>query len=150
MAISLSRDLKNFVLSAGIIKALAGTCGTGGTATLTIYSSTMPTDADAATNGTVLCTIPWIGWGTTFGATAGTAPLALAGGYAGGFYGTATGTGSAGWARVETKQNAYSGSIGTNRLDGDVGTGASCAFIINNPQIVTGGIVTLLTGPILF
>jgi len=144
MALKLSTDLKNFIISQGIVEAIAGTCGTGGTGKLSIYSGSQPTDADSATNGTVLCEIENIGWGTNFGATNGTAALAVEAGYTG----TATTSGTAGWARLETIATGYSGSAATFRVDGDVGTAATCTFVINSVSITAGRIVSLLTAPI--
>lgn len=144
MALKLSADLKNFIISQGIVEAIAGTCGTGGTAKLSIYSGSQPADADSATNGTVLCEIENIGWGTNFGATNGTAALAAESGYTG----TASTSGTAGWARLETVSSGYAGSAATFRIDGDVGTASTHTFVINSVAITAGGIVSLLTAPV--
>jgi hypothetical protein len=144
MALSLSTDLKNYIISKGIVEAISGTCGTGGTTTITIHNGTKPTDADAATNGTMLCIIENVGWGTNFGATNGTAALAVTGGYTG----TAAATGTAGWARMTRIGTGYTGSAATFSIDGEVGTASTSVFVINSVSITSGGIVSLLTAPI--
>jgi hypothetical protein len=144
MALKLSLDLKEYAISAGIVKCMAGTCGTGGTAQLEIYTGAQPADADSATSGTLLCTITGIGWATTGGATSGTAALANAAGYTG----TAATTGTAGWARMKTVGLGYTGSAATHVIDGDVGTASTCVFVINAVSITAGGVVSLLTAPI--
>lgn len=144
MALSLSKDLKNYIISQGIVTAIAGTCGTGGTTTITIHNGSIPANADAATNGTLLCVIENVGWGTTFGATSGTAALANTAGYTG----TAATSGTAGWARITRIGTDYAGSAATFSLDGEVGTSATSIFVINSVNIAAGGIVSLLTAPI--
>lgn len=131
---------------------MAGTMGTGGTCVLNIYNGTQPTDADAAagTDGTLLCQIINIGWGGTgsagtIGATSGTVPHS---GGAAGYSGTAVADGTASWARMETVGAGFTGSAATHRIDGDIGTAATCTFVINAAAITTGGAVTLLTAPI--
>lgn len=147
-ALRLSTDLKNYVINQGIIKQVAGTAYTGGTASIKIYTGTQPDSADTApagVNGTLLCTIISIGWGGgTMGGTAGTAALASGTGYAG----TAVATGTAGWARFETVGTNFTGSAGTYRIDGDVGTSAAYTFVINSTSITNLATVTLLTAPI--
>jgi hypothetical protein len=150
MALKMSTDLKNYVINQGIVKKMAGTMGTGGSASINIYTGSQPANADAGTSGTLLCTIINIGWGGTgnpgtVGATGGTAIHSSGGA---GYTGTAGVTGVAGWARMETVGEGFTGSAATFRIDGDVGTGATCAFIINNTTITSGGSVTLLTCPI--
>ena len=148
MALKLSTDFKNYILSRGIVATIAGTTGTGGTAVIKIYSGAQPANADTApsgTSGTMLCEIINIGWAkTTMGATSGTASLGTSVGYSG----TAAETGVAGWARFETVGSGFSGSAATFRMDGDVGTGATCAFVINSTELTNGGAVSLLTAPI--
>jgi len=144
MALSLSKDLKNFIISKGIVEAMAGTCGTGGTTSLKIYNGTKPDNADAATNGTQLCEIIGIGWGYAYGETSGTAALGTAGGYTG----TAAASGTAGWARMTTISTGYTGSAATFSIDGEVGTAATSVFVINSTVLTEDGLVTLLTAPI--
>ena len=150
MALKLSTDLKNYIINQGIIKQMAGTAGTGGTCVINIYSGSQPVSADAATNGTLLCTIIKIGWGGTgadgtIGATGGTASFASG---APGYTGTAATTGNAAWARMETIGVGFTGSAATFRIDGDVGTSGTCAFVINSVSITALGSVTLLSMPI--
>ena len=144
MALSLSTDLKNYVINKSLAETLAGTVGTAGTASLKIYSGSQPATADAATAGTLLCTISSIGWAATNGCTGGTAALANTAGYTG----TAATTGTAGWARLETVDTGYNGSAATFRIDGGVGTASTHTFVINAVSITAGGIVSLLTAPI--
>lgn len=150
MALKFSTDLKNYIVNQAIVKQMAGTMGTGGTASMKIYSGAQPADADAGTSGSILCKIINIGWGGTgsagtIGATAGTASHSSG---AAGYSGTAENTGTAGWARMETVGLGFTGSAATFRIDGDVGTAATCTFVINVVSITNGGVVTLLTAPI--
>ena len=55
----------------------------------------------------------------------------------------------AGWARIECVGLGYSGSAATFRVDGDVGTSVSSTFVINSVTITSGGVVSLLTAPVL-
>ena len=144
MALSFSTALKNYIVNKALVEAMAGTCGTGGTASISIYSGTQPANGDAGTSGTLLCTITGIGWGTSTGATSGTAALASSTGYEG----TASTSGTAGWARFETVKTDYAGNAATFRIDGNVGTSSTCTFVINAVSITNGGIVSLLTAPI--
>jgi hypothetical protein len=144
MALKYSTDLKNYIVNKGVVAALAGTCGTGGTASLKVYTGSQPANADAGTSGTLLCTITGIGWGASTGTTSGTAALASSSGHSG----IATATGTAGWARLETVATGYDGAAATFRIDGDVGTSGTCAFVINSVSINSGGVVTLLTSPV--
>ena len=144
MALSLSLDLKNYVINKALVETMAGTVGSAGTGNLSIYSGSQPTNADAATNGTVLCVIPNIGWAATNGCTGGTAALYTTAGYTG----TASTTGTAGWARLECVDTGYNGSAATFRIDGVVGTASTHTFVINATSITAGGIVSLLTAPI--
>jgi hypothetical protein len=144
MALKFSTDLKNYIVNKALVEAMAGTCGTAGTASILVYSGTQPANGDAATSGDLLCTIAAIGWGATTGTTSGTAALANTAGYSG----TATGSGYAGWARLQTVKTGYDGAAATFRIDGDVGTASTCTFVINTTTIVSGGVVTLLTAPI--
>jgi hypothetical protein len=142
----MSTDLKNYVINQGVIKQMAGTMGTGGTASLKIYTGSQPASADSATSGTLLCTISNIAWGGsngTIGATSGTTDLASTAGYSG----TAATGGVAGWGRMEAFGTGFTGSAGTFRIDGDVGTAATCTFVINSVNVANGGVVTLLTAP---
>ena len=148
MALRLSQDLKNEVIN-HIVSQVAGTCFTAGTASIKIYTGSQPADADTApagANGTLLCTIIRLCWGAgTCGATAGTASLSSAGGN----FGTAVATGTAGWARISTVgADKYTGSAGTYNIDGDVGTSAAYTFVINSVSITNLSTVTLLTAPI--
>ena len=144
MALSLSKDLKNYIISKGIVEAMAGTCGTGGTASITIYNGSKPADADTATNGTALCEIIGIGWAYSYGETSGTAALGTSVGYSG----TASTSGTAGWARMTTVSTGYTGSAATFTIDGEVGTASTSVFVINSVSLTAGGIVSLLTAPI--
>lgn len=149
MALKLSTDLKNYIVNKGIIQQMAGFAGTAGTAVLNIYSGSQPASADGTASGVLLCTISGIGWGLhgsagSIGTTSGTAALASTAGYVG----TAVTSGTAGWARLETFGTNFTGSAGTFRIDGDIGTSGVATFIIDS-NIVTGGVpVTLLTAPV--
>ena len=145
MALKLSTDLKRYIISQGVIKQMAGTAGTGGTCTLLLYTGTQPTNADTAptgTSGTILGTISGIGWGGTMGATSGTAALA------GTFVGTAGVTGTAGWARMRTYGTNFTGSAGTYTIDADVGTAATCTFVINSVSVTALESISLHTASI--
>jgi len=146
MALFLSTDLKNRILG-GITDRLAGTCGTAGTATLSIYDGAQPANADAGTGvSNLLCQIVGIGWGSAgLGATAGTANLANTAGYTG----TCIMTGLAGWGRLQSVGVGYNGSAATFRIDGDVGTSATSVFVINSVSFTSAGLITLLAAPIL-
>lgn len=130
---------------------MAGTMGTGGSTSVSIYTGSQPANADAATSGTLLCTIIGIGWGgttgdaSTVGCIAGTIGLACS---AAGISGTAATSGTAGWARMITIGTGFTGSAATFRIDGDVGTGGASTFVINSVAITALGTVTLLTAPI--
>ena len=143
MALKLSTDLKNYIISK-TIEALAGTCGTAGTASLNLYSGTQPADADQGTAGTLIVTISNIAWGNAFGCTAGTAALASTAAYSG----TSSSGGTIGWGRMTVVKTGYSGSAATFTIDGNVGTASSNVFVINNVVASVGGIVSLLTSPI--
>lgn len=147
MALRLSTDLKNYVVNQGIIKQLAGTMGTGGTAVLSLYSGTQPTSADDGTNGTLLCQIINLAWGGsngTIGATSGFAAFGTAAGYTG----TASTSGTMAWGRIQTIGTGFTGSAATHRIDGDVGTSASAVFSVNSTIVTAGGAVTILTMPV--
>ena len=134
MALSINSALKNSIVNS-IITALAGTTGTAGTAQLRIYSGNQPANADAGTSGTLLCTIPNVGWNPC---TAGTSTLTAVA------YGTAAVTGTAGWARFERI-----GTAGTFRLDGQIGVDSTNVFSINSAVFSTAGApVALLTAPL--
>jgi FlaG/FlaF family flagellin (archaellin) len=151
MALRLSTDLKNYVINQAIIKSIAGTIGTGGSAVLKIYSGSQPASADSeptGANGTMLCSIINIGWGGSNGTRGATSGTASHGSDAAGYTGTAAVTGTAGWARLETFGTNAHGSAGTFRIDGDVGTAAGSTFTINSISITANGAVTLLTAPI--
>ena len=149
MALRFSTDLKNWVVNDGIVKKMAGTMGTGGTASITIYTGTQPTNADAAPagdNSTALAIITGIGWGGsngTRGATCGTVAFGTSIGYTV----NAIETGTAGWARMVTVGTGYTGSAATFRIDGAVGVGGQ-DFVIDAVAITSGGAVTILTCPI--
>lgn len=130
MALRMSLDIKN-ALCLDVLTYMAGTSGTGGTASLKIIAGSQPATADVDGTGGTLCVISNIGWGTT---TSGTASFATAGGYSG----TAGSTGTPGWARLETIN-----SSGTCRIDGDVGTAGTNTFTINVNNITEDGVVTL-------
>jgi hypothetical protein len=147
-ALRLSTHLKNYIVNQGIVKQMAGTMGTGGTASIKIYTGTQPDspDTDIGTE-VLLCTIIGIGWGGsngTIGATQGTASFGTSIGYTG----TAATTGVAGWARLETVGVGYTGSAATFRIDGDVGVSGTCAFVINSTAITALGSVVLTSAPI--
>ena len=147
MALRFNKDAKNYIINQGIAKQLAGTMGTGGTASITIYTGDQPSDADTApsgTFGTTLCTITGIGWGGsngTRGATSGTVSFGTSGGYTG----TAVETGTAGWARFQRIGTGFTGSAATFRMDGDVGTASTCTFVIDSVEITATGAVNILT-----
>jgi len=147
MALKINTDMKNYIVNQGIVKQLAGTMGTGGTASITIYTGDQPSDADTApsgTFGTILCSIINIGWGGsngTRGATSGTISFGTSGGYTG----TAVETGTAGWARFQRIGTGYTGSAATFRMDGDVGTASTCTFVIDSVEITATGAVNILT-----
>lgn len=146
MATKLSTDLKNYIVNQ-TVNQMSGTTGTGGTCVLKIYTGSQPANADGTASGTLLVTISGVAWGTigsagTIGATAGTAALS------GTCSNTAATDGTAGWGRMETFGTGFHGSAGTFRVDGDVGTGGTCTFIINSVVISAGNTVTLLTAPI--
>ena len=143
MAVRLSSALKNYILEQGIVHMMAGTIGTGGTASIKFYTCSQPTSGDSGTSGTILCEIISIGFGAaagTSGATSGT--IALCGT---GFTGTACQTGTAGWARMETLGTDYFGNAGTFRIDGDVGTSSTSVFVINSVSMTSAGYVSLST-----
>jgi len=144
MAQSISTDLKNYIINKSLVEALAGTCGTAGTASISIYSGSQPANADAGTAGTLLCVISGVGWTAATGTTSGTAALANTAGYDG----TASTSGTAGWARFQTVATDYAGQAATFRIDGNVGTASTCTFVINSVSVTGGGIVSLLTAPI--
>lgn len=135
MAFRMSNDLKN-ELANRVVQLMAGTIGTGGTASLTIRSGVQPTDVSSSGTGGTLCVIENIGWGS---AAAGTASFATAGGYAG----TAVTSGTGGWARLECIN-----ASGTCRIDGDVGTAAGNVFTVNVNSFASGGVFTLTAADI--
>ncbi len=149
-ALKLSTDLKNYIVNQAIVKQMAGTMGTGGTASMTIYTGSQPTNADTApsgTSGTVLCIISNMGWGGsngTIGATSGTVAFGTAGGYTG----TGVYEGTAGWARMVTVGAGFTGSAATFRIDGNCGTSTTSNFVIDNATILVDAVVTVLTCPI--
>jgi hypothetical protein len=147
MALRLSTDLKNYIINQAIIKQMAGTAGTGGTCVLKMYSGSQPTSADDGTSGTLLATIIALGWGGsngTIGATSGTAAFCAAGGYTG----TAATSGTIGWARLETIGTGFTGSAATHRIDGDVGTSATSAFVVNSTVVTALGAVSVISMPL--
>ena len=134
MAFRVGTDVKTNVINQ-IIVDIAGTYGTAGTAEMKMYTGDQPTTADGAASGTLLCTISPVDW---VQCTGGTSALSST------YSGTSATGGTLGWARFERI-----GASGTYRLDGDVGTGATCIFVVNNPIFSTAGaVVTLLTAPI--
>jgi len=147
MAFRFNDDAKNYIINQGIVKQLAGTMGTGGTATLYIYTGSQPdsaNDAPSGTSGTLLCTIINIGWGGsngTRGATCGT----IAFGTSGGYTGTAVADGTAGWGRFQRYGTGFTGSAATFRVDGDVGVAGTCTFVIDSVEIATSGLVNIQT-----
>jgi hypothetical protein len=150
MALKLGLDLKNYIINQGIVKMMAGTMGTGGTASIKIYTGFQPASPEiepTGTAGTLLCTIINIGWGGsngTIGSTAGTVAFGTAGGY----MGTSVISGTAGWARMQTVGLGFTGSAATFRIDGDIGTAATCTFVINAIAITGTSSVTILSAPI--
>lgn len=147
MALKLSTDLKNYIVNQGIVKQLAGTMGTGGTAVLKLYSGSQPTDADQGTNGTLLCTIINLAWGGTNGTIGSTQGL-VAFGTAGGYTGTAATSGTLGWGRIETIGTGFTGSAATHRIDGEVGTAATSTFVVNSTVVTALGAVSVISMPI--
>ena len=137
MALKINRDLKNYICS-HVVDVISGSCGTAGSATLKIYNGSQPSDADQGTSGTLLCTITNINWGTDWGATtSGTSSLL------GTFTGTSGTSGTVGWGRFEYVKNGYDGTSATFRIDGDIGTAASCVFVVNTLATTAGGTITL-------
>jgi len=128
MAFALNNTLKNALLG-NIITYIAGTTGTGGTASLTIRAGAQP-DADATGTGGTLCVITGIGWEP---GTAGTSNLSTSS-----YVGTAGSTDTAVWARLECISDT-----GTCRIDGDVGTASTNTFTINTVNLTEDGEVTL-------
>ena len=154
MALRLNADIKSYIINQGIIKQMCGTMGTGGSATLTIYTGTQPATgggATSGTSGTILCQIINMGWGgttgdaSTIGCTGGTVGLAAA---AAGYEGTAVATGTAGWARMVTVGTGFTGSAATFCIDGEVGTASTSTFVINSVSITNLGAVTISSCPI--
>lgn len=134
MAFRLSNDLKN-ALCLEVLTLMAGTSGTGGTASLTIMNGTQAASADDNGTGGTLCVINDIGWNV---ATSGTAGLAGSA-----YTGTAGTSGTATWARMECVNES-----GTCRIDGDVGTAAGNVFTINVNSFSSGGLITLTSADI--
>lgn len=133
MAFAMSNVLKDAIIG-NVIVYLAGTIGTGGTASLTIRAGDQPSAESAGTGGT-LCVISGIGWSA---GTGGTANISTSS-----YVGTAGSTGVAGWGRLECFNTA-----GTCRIDGNIGTSATNAFTINVNSIVEDGEVTLTAATI--
>lgn len=129
MAFKMNNNMKNYLITQGMINQIAGTSGTAGTASLNIYSGTQPATADTGTNGTLLCTIANIGWNT---ATAGSSALS------GTNSGTASTSGTAGWARMNTVN-----ANGTFCMDGEIGTAGTNTFVINAVSITAANVVVL-------
>mgnify|MGYP001767867042 CR=1 FL=1 len=137
MAFRISLDMKN-ALCSDVVKYLAGTYGTAGTASLTIRAGSQPGSADSSGTGATLCVISGIGWGTdSVATTSGTALLY------GTFSGTAGTSGTAEWARLECIN-----ASGTCRIDGDVGTSVTNVFTINVNSFSSGGEINLLSANI--
>lgn len=136
MAFKINTQLKN-VLVNDVITRLAGTTGVDGTASLRLYTGTQPANADAATSGTLLCTLTDISWAHC---TGGTAALTAS------VSGTTSEAGTAGWARLQT---VGAGTEGTFVVDGSVGAAGTNTFVLSNPIFTTaGGLVSLVTAPI--
>lgn len=129
MAFKINALLKNAVVDT-LITNIAGTTGTGGTATISLYTGSQPASADAATSGTLLATLVNVSWAAS---TNGTAALT------GAFAGTVLVGGTAGWARFQAI-----GGDGTFVMDGDVGTGATTNFVIDNPDFSSAGVLVFL------
>lgn len=133
MAFRLGTTLKNAFINE-IINTLAGTTGINGTAKAIIYSGAMPDNPETeptGTSGTAICSIINIGWAEC---TAGTSDLAAA------VTGTVGVSGTAGWVRFETINDN-----GTFRIDGDVGTGATNALVLEFMPCTSGVVLTLGT-----
>lgn len=133
MAFTMNDTLKDSILLS-VITFMAGTSGTGGTASLTIRAGAQPSAESAGTGGT-LCVISGIGWNA---GTGGTANISTSS-----YVGTAGSTGVAGWGRLECFNTA-----GTCRIDGDIGTTGTNAFTINVNSIVKDGEVTMTAATI--
>lgn len=147
MALRLSTDLKNYIINQGIVKQMAGTMGTGGTASINLYTGSQPASADSGTSGTLLATIIGIGWGGSNGTIGSTQGL-VAFGTAGGYTGTAATSGTIGWARMECVGTGFTGSAATHRIDGEVGTAATCTFVVNSTVVTALGSVSLISMPL--
>ena len=128
MAFAMNNTLKNAILG-NVVTYMAGTTGTGGTASLTIRAGDQPSAESAGTGGT-LCVISGIGWTT---GTSGTSNLSTSS-----YTGTAGSTGAPGWGRLECVN-----TTGTCRIDGNVGTASTNTFVINVATITEDGEVTL-------
>lgn len=138
MAFRMNDGLKNYLCDTGVVTIMAGTTGTGGTASLRLYTGSQPASATegstgtlSGTWGTLLVEITGIGWSA---ATSGTSTFATAGGYTG----TAVTTGTVGWGRMETI-----GASGTYRIDGDVGTSGNEVYNINVIAMEVDDVITL-------
>jgi len=98
--------------------------GTDGLNTLEIRTGTQPATGGTAASGTLLATITGITWAA---GAAGVRQLA-----AGTYQATAVASGTAGWGRFRTTDDA-------RRMDGAVGA----EFTLADTNIVSGGTVTL-------
>ena len=118
MTIRFNTDTRNL-----IVDSLTSNLGY---ATLRVYSGSQPANAGSAPTGTLLVEIQLQGFNASANGSAGLATGTQA-------QGTASATGTAGWARL---------TDGTRNIDGSVGT-TGTDFIINTTSIVSGGNVTL-------
>jgi hypothetical protein len=96
--------------------------------TLKIYTGSQPASANDAASGTLLCTINIPA--TAFGAAASGAISKN-----GTWSGSAIDTGTAGWARMESADNA-------KKMDFSLAESAA-DLIIDNDAVVTAGVVTV-------
>jgi hypothetical protein len=132
MALRLSSDLKGLIVDR-VITAVAGTYGTAGTASISFYTGAQPATADTAPSGSKLCEILNISWVQS---TGGTSALTAQ------FHGTASSSGTCGWARITTVSGIYTYSV-----DGDVGTASTNTIAVNSAIMTSAGLVTLVTAP---
>lgn len=130
MATRIADAARNAATDAVVDRIDAG----AGAGTLKIYSGTQPADADDAEAGSLLVTI-------TLGDPAYGASAAGSAALSGTPSAAASGTGTAGWFRVED-------STGANVFDGSVtGTGGGGDLELDNTSIASGQTVTITSLP---
>jgi hypothetical protein len=128
MALRLSTALRNEVLDNGLNATFNGH-------RLDIYSGSQPTTADTAPTGTLLCTITLPA--DVFSAASG-GTISKSGVWSG----TASATGTAGYARLRRTTDAGTTNTTDIRIDGTLGT-TGTDFIIDNASIQSGATITV-------